>query len=90
MLRLKLRSDKTVIVDSDLEERLKGVTKVVITHETGTRPEAEIHILSEEAAKYDAQVDATFLVASTNSGEMKPVKAIEFEDGEVINYGDPE
>ena len=89
MLRLKLRSDKTIVVDSDLEERLKGVTKVVITHEYGTRPQAEVHILSEEAAQYDAQVDATFLVASTNSGEMKPVKAIEFADGEVIDYGEP-
>ena len=87
--RVKVRDNRSVpeVIDSDTGERLKGLQKVVITHEHGIRPEVELSILSNEPAKYDAEADAVFEVMATTTGEMKRVKKIEFEDGEIIEYG---
>ncbi len=90
-VKIRLRSDKTVaeIADAESGDRIKGLSKIVITHDIGSRPEAELHIITDEPAKYDAEAEATFLAMSTVAGEMKAVKRIEFEDGEIIQYGDP-
>ena len=87
-VRVMMRSDRPAakITDADTGDPIKGVTKVVMTHEIGSLPEAEIHILSDDRAAYDVEADAKFFVKSTVTGDMKRVKQIEFADGEIINY----
>ena len=88
---VRMKSDRTVseILDTDTGDRVKGVSKVVITHDIGSLPEVELHIVSEDRAAYQLEGEAKFCVKSTITGDMKPVKSIEFEDGEIINYGVP-
>lgn len=88
---VKMKSDKTVseIVDTDTGDRVKGVSKVVITHDIGSVPEVELHIVSNDRGSYVTEGEAKFVAMSTVAGIMKPVKQIKFEDGEIINYGEP-
>ena len=91
-MTVRIRSDKTVarIMDSETDERVKGIEKIEITHQIGSMPVAELQIASVEPAKYDITAEPVFLVKSTLTGEMKQVKNIEFEDGEIISYGGTE
>ena len=90
MLQVRYRSDKGVIDmrDSETGDRIRGITRVDIEHNSGQRPVAEVQIKSTEMAEIEIDADAHFCVVSTVDGKMKRVKMIEFEDGEVINYGE--
>ena len=92
MLQIRYRSDKGVIEmrDSETGDRIRGAAKVEIEHVSGARPVADVQIVSTEMAQIDIDADAHFNVISTVDGKMKRVKMIEFEDGEIINYGEPE
>lgn len=87
---VKMKSDRTVseIVDTETGDRVKGVGKVVITHDIGSVPEVELHIVSSDRGSYVTEGEAQFVAMSTVAGVMKPVKKIEFQDGEIINYGE--
>ena len=91
-MSVKIISDKTLakIMDSDTGDRIKGIGRIEITHDIGSRPEVELHIVSTEQGKYNVEADETFWVMSTVDGEMKQVKSIEFLDGQVIDYGGSE
>lgn len=91
MIRVKILSDKgaTKIVDADTSEVIKGVRKVEITHNVGDLPIISLEIVSTDNGQFAISGDASIMVMSTVDGKMKPVKSIEFEDGEVINYGEP-
>ena len=88
---VRMKSDRTVseILDTETGDRVKGVSKVVITHDVGSLPQVELHIVADDRAAYQLEGEAKFYAKSTVSGDMKPVKTIEFEDGEIINYGEP-
>lgn len=88
MRNVKIRSDKgiTKVLDSDTGEVIRGITKVEITHDVGALPIVSLEITSVEPGQYSAEASASFLVMSTVAGKMKPVKIIEFEDGEIIDY----
>lgn len=89
MIRVKMRSDKGVckVLDTDNGEPIKGVARVEITQEVGALPIISLEIATTDVGQFEVEADAQFLVVSTTTGEKKPVKSIEFEDGEVINYG---
>ncbi len=83
-----LAKDKgiTKVIDADTGEVIKGITKVEITHDVGVLPIVSLEIVSIDSGQYNVEASASFLVMSTVDGKMKPVKTIEFEDGEVIDY----
>ena len=88
---VRMKSDRTVseILDTESGDRVKGVSKVVITHDIGSVPEIDLHIISTDRGSYAVEGEAKFLARSTVDGELKAVKNIEFVDGEIINYGEP-
>ena len=88
---VRMKSDRTVseILDTESGDRVKGVSKVVITHDIGSAPQIELHIISTDRGSYTTEGEAKFLARSTVDGVLKPVKSIEFLDGEIINYGEP-
>ena len=53
-------------------------------------PIIELTIVNVDPGQYEVEASASFMAASTVTGEVKPVKSIEFEDGEVIDYGGAE
>ncbi len=88
-MAVRIQSDGTVarIMDSETKERVKGIGRIEIVHDIGAMPVAELQIVSNEPSKYDVTAEPTFWAMSTVAGEMKQVKKIEFEDGEIISYG---
>lgn len=91
MIIVRMKSENTVcqVVDTDTGDKIKGVGRIEIVHEIGSRAQAEIHMISEAPSKYNLEAEARFFVMSTKDGQMKAVKQIQFEDGEIIDYGDP-
>ncbi len=92
MIRVRIQSDKGIckIKDADTGEVIKGICGVNINHDIGALPIIELTIINVDPGQYEVEADASFMVMSTATGEMKPVKSIEFEDGEVIDYGGTE
>lgn len=92
MIRVKIQSDKGVckIKDADTGEVIKGISRIDIDHDVGSLPIIELTIVNVDPGQYEVEGEASFLVHSTTNGEMKRVKQIEFEDGEIINYGGTE
>jgi len=88
MRNVKIKSDKgiTKVMDLDTGEVIRGITKVEIMHDVGALPIVSLEIASVEPGQYNVECSARLLVVSTVEGKMKPVKKIEFEDGEVIDY----
>jgi hypothetical protein len=72
----------TTLTDADTGQEIKGVARLSINVEPDDFIRVEAELLS---ASLDVMGEAEFRVADPETGEIKRISRIEFEDGSVWN-----